>query len=101
MNHPDPTNWNLSKRFNPLFATVYRVADPALKAVAQQILVADRKGAKALKLTTAAFIPNPLWKTIGWEDKNGATGYWRVTGYEVSLSGTQVQTSLECIQVSA
>jgi hypothetical protein len=101
MNYPDPTNWNLTKRFNPLFATVYRVADLALKDVAKKILYTDRMGAKALKLSSASFIPDPLWKSISWEDKNGATGYWRVTGYEYSFAGAECGTALECIQVSA
>lgn len=94
------SGYNISKRFNPLFATTYRVTNLKLKDVALAMLRTDRRAAQTLVITSTTILPSPLWKDIQWVDKNGNGGTWRVTGFNVSLAGgTSGQMSLECMPV--
>lgn len=93
------SGYNISKRFNPLFATVYRVTNLKLKDVALAMLRTDRRAAQTLVITSTSIFPSPLWKDIQWVDKNGNGGTWRVTGFNVSLAGAGGQMSLECMPI--
>jgi hypothetical protein len=93
------SGYNISKRFNPLFATVYRVTDLKLKDVALAMLATDRRAAQTLVITSTSILPSPLWKDIAWTDRNGNGGTWRVTGFNVSLAGIGGRMSLECMPI--
>ena len=95
--HIDMTNFNITKRYNPLFATTYKVADSQLLTLAKKMLRTDRIGAQSLKIVAREVLPVGLWYAFDWADKNGNIGHWVVTGYEISVSGDSATTTVDCI----
>jgi hypothetical protein len=97
MQHIDTTNFDVTKRYNPLFATTYRVADSELLDVAKKMLRTDRIGAQSLRIIVQGVLPVGLWYGFDWKDKNGENGHWVVTGYEISVTGSSAATTVDCI----
>lgn len=91
------TNYDVSKRFNPLFATTFKVVDTELLNVAKKILHTDLVGAQTLKLTLAGAMAAKLWHGFNWVDKNNQIGHWVTTGYTIEVSGSAATTTLDCI----
>jgi hypothetical protein len=97
MSYYNPNNYNITKRYNPLFATTFKVADSGLLDVAKAILQTDVIGAQLLRVTVGRVVPVGLWCGFAWTDKNGQVGNWVVTGYNIEVSGNSAQTTMDCI----
>lgn len=94
----DNTNFNIRKLEKVAFVTTYGVKDGKLSDIAKNVFDLSRRGGQRLSLKIAGYYNQSLlWSGLSWIDANGNEGSYKISGYTINVSPTEVTTDLEAI----
>ena len=89
------SNYNIAKRDQLVYATVYGLSDDQMKKTAMNIYKLGVKSARVLNFTVAGIPFSPiLWTKLHWTDQQGNTGKWVITDFNIEIAPCNLKTTL-------